>query len=74
MDNRSRIMVDRNGAWRLYATTIPARSRALGTVTRGTGDTGALVLIEATGIYVQVNASVIRTLDQRKVRAALESQ
>lgn len=69
--NRGRLTVDANGNWRLYTNTIPANSTPLGTVTRDEGDTGALVRIEATGAYVQVNASAIRSLDGRKVAAAL---
>jgi len=69
--NRGRITVDANGNWRLYTNTIPANSTPLGTVTRDETDTGALVRIEATGIYVQVNAGAIRSLDGRKVAAAL---
>lgn len=70
-NNRGRLVVDTNGNWRLYTNTIPANSTALGTVTRDEGDTGALVRIEVTGVYVQVNAGAIRSLDGRKVAAAL---
>lgn len=69
--NRGRLTVDLGGKWRLYTNTIPANSRAIGTITRDECDTGALVLIDATGLYVQVNASVPRSLEQRKVVAAL---
>jgi len=69
--NRGRLTVDLGGSWRLYTNTIPANSRAIGTITRDECDTGALVLIEATGRYVQINAGVLRSLDQRKVVAAL---
>lgn len=69
--NRGRLTVDVNGNWRLYTNTIPANSTALGTVTRDEGDTGALVRINATGLYVQINAGAIRSLDGRKVAAAL---
>lgn len=70
-NNRGRLTVALGGAWRLYSNIIPAGSRALGTITRKTGDTGALVQIEANGIYIQVNAGVVRTLPQSKVAAAL---
>ena len=70
-ENRGRLTVKTDGNWRLYTNTLPANSTALGTVTRDETDTGALVRIEATGAYVQVNASVIRSLDGRKVAAAL---
>ncbi len=72
-DNRARLCVDLGGKWRLYTNTIPVGSVAIGTVTRGVGDTGALVRIESTGLYVQVNAGAIRTLDQRKVSDAVNA-
>lgn len=68
--NRGRLVVDINGNWRLYTNTLPANSTPLGTVTRD-GETGALARIETTGAYVQVNAGAIRSLDGRKVAAAL---
>lgn len=69
--NRGRLTVDLGGKWRLYTSTLPTNSRALGTITRDIGDTGALVQIEATGLYIQVNAGAVRTLPQSKVVAAL---
>lgn len=69
--NRNRVVVDLNGKWRLYTNTIPANSTPLGTVTRDESDTGALVRNDTTGVYVQVNAGVVRGLDQRKIKAAL---
>jgi hypothetical protein len=45
----------------------------LGTVERGAGDVGALAR-SPHGIYCQVNAGVARSLDQRKVVAALAAQ
>lgn len=69
--NRGRVTVNVNGNWQLYTNTLPANSTPLGTVTRDESDSGALVRIETTGAYVQVNAAVIRSLDGRKVAAAL---
>lgn len=69
--NRGRLTVNKDGNWRLYTNTIPANSTPLGTVTRDEFDTGALVRIDDTGVYVQVNAGAIRSLDGRKVAAAL---
>jgi hypothetical protein len=69
--NRGCLTVFLGGIWRHYTNAIPVNSRAIGTVTRDECDTGALVLIEATGRYVQINAGVSRSLDQRKVVAAL---
>jgi len=70
-NNRGRITVDLGGKWRLYTNTIPPNSRAIGTITRDGCDTGALVLIEATGLYVQINAGGLRNLPQAKVEAVL---
>lgn len=67
----SKITVDTAGNWKLYTKTLPVNATAIGTVTRDDCETGALVRLEATGAYVQVNAGVIRTLDGRKVAAAL---
>lgn len=64
------ITVDLAGNWRLYAPTIPAGCKALGTVTKGSGESGALVQTQA-GIYSMLNARVLSSIDQRKVRAAL---
>jgi hypothetical protein len=62
--------IDPHGPWTLYTTTHPAGSTPLGTLTRSAGDTGALVQMRH-GLYVQVNAGAVRTLDQRAVRTAL---
>ncbi len=72
-DSRGRLTVDLGGAWRLYWGNgpIPAGAQALGTVTRGIGDTGAL-LCTGVGIYTQGNAGVLRSIEQRKVAAAIE--
>lgn len=72
-NNRGRLAVALGGAWRLYSNTIPAGSRALGTISRDIGDTGALVQIESSGLYVQVNAGAVRNLPQSKVSAAVEA-
>lgn len=71
--NRGRITVDIDGRWGLYTNTIPTGSLALGTITRDIGDTGALVQIKATGVYVQVNAGVVRTIPQAKIKAAIDA-
>lgn len=67
--NRGRITVDPNGNWRLYAPTIPKGCTVLGIINRD-GETGALVQTQA-GIYSMLNARVLASLDQRKVKAAL---
>lgn len=60
--------------WQLYL--LPGDLRRtdidwLGAVQRGSGETGALGRIKATGMLVQVNAGAMRSLDQRKAEAAL---
>lgn len=72
-DNRGRLTVDPAGPWAIYSRILPAGAAPHGTVSRAGGDTGALAMISATGLYVQVNAGVVRTLDQRKIRAAMEA-
>ena len=69
--NRGRIAVDLDGAWRLYTNRLPAGAKPLGTVT-SSGDTGALALFEATGLYARVNAGSVASLPQRKVAEAIE--
>lgn len=66
-----RLKVDPAGKWALYSPTLPEGAEALGTVRRENGDEGALVRFERTGQYAQVNAGAVRTLDGRKVAAAL---
>lgn len=72
LNNRSRLAVQLGGAWRLYwgSKPLPLGAEALGTVTRGSGDTGALVRT-GPGYYMQGNAGILRHLDQRKVAACL---
>lgn len=52
------------------AMPLPPGAEALGTVTRNETDVGALIRM-ATGIYVQGNAGMIRSLPQRDVKAGL---
>lgn len=68
--NRGRLTVSLGGNWRLYTNTAPAGCTMLGTVTRGETETGALVQTEA-GIYSMLNARVYKSLDQRKIEAAI---
>lgn len=56
-------------AARYQAAPLPVGMRIVGTVTRAWADTGALVLCEHTGAYVQINASVLRSLPQREIQA-----
>ena len=70
-DNRGRLTVNTDGNWRIYTNTLPMNSTPLGTVTRDESDTGALVRIDETGAYVQVNDGVLRNLDGRKIAASL---
>lgn len=70
-DNRSRITIEQPGKPRLYQSADLPGWEIVGTVTRGESDTGALVRNLSTGVYAQATAGAIRTLDQRKVLAAL---
>ena len=67
--NRGRYTVQIDGPWRLYTNTQPVGWRIIGTIQRNM-EIGALGLSPA-GIYAQINAGVIRSLDQRKVKACL---
>lgn len=69
-DNRGRITVDPDGDWRLYCPVPPRGYTMLGTVTRASGETGALAQTQV-GVYVQITGGAVRTLDQRKVAVAL---
>lgn len=69
--NRSRLTVDPNGKWRLYTLALPPHATVLGTVTRDGFDTGALIRFEVTGEYAQLNAGALRSLERRKIEAAL---
>jgi hypothetical protein len=59
-------------AWQPYTPALIGWEM-LGTVTRGEADTGALAR-SPRGDYCQVNNQVARSLDQRKVLAALAAQ
>ena len=69
--NADRLAINPGGNWQLYTATIPPGSVALGTVTRNGTDTGALVRVEKTGAYLQINAGCARSLDGRTVAAAI---
>lgn len=63
--------IDSNGPWRLYSPVLPATCEPLGTIRRALGDTGALVRFTTTGQFAQVNAGVVRSLDQAAVSRAM---
>lgn len=60
--------INTNGNWKLYwgARPLPERSKAVGTVVRDNGESGALIEM-ATGLYVQGNAGALRSLPQRAI-------
>ena len=64
------LVVDTAGRWRLYTQTLPLFAEPLGTIRRNGVESGALVRL-ATGRLVQINAGVIRNLDQHSAEAAL---
>lgn len=59
-------------AWAIYTPTIPANSVAIGTVAIAGNRIGALVRLPG-GALVQVNAGVVRSLDQRVAELALSA-
>lgn len=67
------LKVTKSGNWKLYwgYASLPKGAEALGVVQRESLETGALILLSS-GVYVQGNAGVIRTLDQSAVKTALE--
>jgi hypothetical protein len=69
--NNKNLVVDVNGKWRLYQPSKLPGWEMLGIITQGLDNTGALARNLKTGLYAQVNAGVIRSLDGRKVAAAL---
>jgi len=72
--NRKRVIIEQPGKPRLYQPADMPGWEFVGTVQRGEGEgAGALVRNQSTGIYAQANAGAIRSLDQRKVLAALGS-
>lgn len=70
MSNRARITITPGGPWRIYTHPL-AGWEMLGTVQRGM-EIGALARSTA-GVLAQINAGAVRSLDQRKAQAALES-
>lgn len=68
MSNRYRLIITPGGPWRLYTHPL-AGWEMIGTVQRGM-EIGALAR-SPSGILAQVNAGAIRSLDQRKVSAAM---
>lgn len=68
--NRGRYTVQMGGPWRIYTNTCPPGWAMLGTIQRGM-EIGALGLSQS-GIYAQINAGSVKSLDQRKIVAALE--
>lgn len=65
-------MITLDGPWRLYQHRPLPGWEMLGIVQRSDLATGALGR-SPTGQYAQLNAGVVRSLDQRKVLAALQS-
>ena len=63
--------INLSGPWRLYSHVLPATCKPMGTIRSGPCDTGALVRLDDTGLFAQVNAGVIRPLDQNAVQHAL---
>lgn len=69
-DNRARVHIEQPGKPKLYNPVDLKGFETLGVVTQG-DFTGALVRNINTGIYCMANAGVLRSLDQRRIKAAL---
>lgn len=67
--NRGRYTVQVNGPWRIYTNICPSGWKMIGTVQREL-EIGALAL-SPIGVYAQINAGVVRALDQIKVCASI---
>lgn len=67
--NRGRYTVINDGPWRLYSRICPLGWTMLGTIQRGL-EIGALAISDA-GVYAQINAGAVKSLDQSKVKACL---
>lgn len=70
---RGKIRVDLKGDWRKIVPIVGDDYEPLGIVQQGTSTAGVLARHKGTGSYVQVNAVETKTLDQRKVKVALEA-
>ncbi|MBF0308136.1 MAG: hypothetical protein HQL56_01220 [Magnetococcales bacterium] len=53
-----------------HPNQIPERATVIGIVTRPEGEKGVLVRFDQTGVLSQVNAGVVRSVDQSRVAAA----
>lgn len=66
----AKIIADLRGNWRLYHSgPVPYGAVAIGTVSRGGGDTG--VLLKTAVGYHQLNSGVLRQLPHRETVAAV---
>lgn len=70
--NRARLIVTRDGPWRLYQHRPMPGWDMLGTVQRG-ATIGALARSQTTGNLVMMRAGAASMLDQRKAQAALDA-
>lgn len=69
-DNRSRVTVELGATSLLHGVGNLPGWEQVGLVTVG-AETGALVVNKRTGTYAMCHGNSIRTLDQRKIKAAL---
>ena len=63
--------IDMAGSWRLYQHAIPGDWIIFGTIRRDSDQSTGALARSAIGVYVQFNAGVAHSLDQRAVLAAL---
>ena len=72
--NRKRIVIDLDGDWGIYQSSVSDNYEMLGTVMRSNEAPGALAKNTETGEYVQLNEGKETFLLQRKVLSALKAQ
>ena len=71
--HRGRIRLDKSGDISQYLDQVPAGSICLGVVQVGTAAPGALIYVESTREYWQLDLSGRTKLVTRKVQAALDA-
>ncbi|QXP83010.1 hypothetical protein [Methylococcus sp. Mc7] len=67
-----KIVINPEGKWRMFTSTIPPGGKPIGTITRNGYDTGALVYLPQTGRFVKVNRGVCASLNKPQISRILK--
>jgi hypothetical protein len=70
---RGKIHVNTRAKWHELLSKLPEGYEGLGVVQQGSLTPGVLARNKQTGEFVQVSETHVQTLDQKKVKAAMES-